>query len=143
MFVDGAQIAGGNMSVEFTRSAPSVEKQFERIRSLLARVDLSRFPIPLNVTVQKFTTGVGIFMNMHVADRDRPDWKRQVWNTLESQNVMEWGQREILRWVRDTAHNLITHELDECLLFDGRRVFDPHADDTMKVFDAAMKEMFG
>jgi hypothetical protein len=35
----------------------------------------------------------------------------------------------MLDWVRESILFSMTHELDECILFEGHRVFDPHAQD--------------
>jgi hypothetical protein len=54
--------------------------------------------------------------------------------------MMEWisehfvfgemfDQSRIDQQVRSLLHRALTHELDECLMVDGKRKFDPHADE--------------
>lgn len=36
------------------------------------------------------------------------------------------SNREILSHVRSVAKKGVTHEIDECIYFDDKRIFDPH-----------------
>lgn len=39
------------------------------------------------------------------------------------------GRKRLAKWVRRAVRSLLHHELDEGLLIDGVRVFDPHAEE--------------
>lgn len=36
------------------------------------------------------------------------------------------GADQVVRWIRETIANLLSHEVDEAISLDGERVFDPH-----------------
>lgn len=38
-----------------------------------------------------------------------------------------WGESDLTRYLRARLIDLVIHELDESILVDGKRVFDPHA----------------
>lgn len=40
------------------------------------------------------------------------------------------AQDRLARWLEVQLKHAVMHELDESLLFDGKRVFDPHTKDT-------------
>jgi hypothetical protein len=35
---------------------------------------------------------------------------------------------QLIYELRKAAHNLVTHEIDECFMVDGQRMFDPHGE---------------
>lgn len=89
--------------------------------SVLARVDLSGFPVP--ITFRHAGGSVGV--RMPVADRQtgRP---REV-EVGYVADLEVWSDPErALRSLRGVIQKLLLHELDECLRYDGRLPFDPH-----------------
>lgn len=57
-------------------------------------------------------------------ERDAPD--RLIEVTFMETALLEYLERDARRWLRYVLHRVVTHELDECLLVGGARLFDPH-----------------
>jgi len=68
-------------------------------------------------------------ISARVPDRDNPTSANLI-TVGQSFRLPEWVNMEFGRsFLRDCVHELETHEMDENILFDGERVFDPHKDD--------------
>jgi hypothetical protein len=99
---------------------------FGQLRKIVASLDLSNFPMLVNVTCKRASYGARISVWLAVRDIDKRNgagWfnSRICLDDLPSLTVAT-ARRRIRRLVR----NAVVHELDECLIFDGRRPFDPH-----------------
>lgn len=92
--------------------------------ALVAKVDLSGFPVPITIRLEPGRWETTIVFSMRV--KDRTTGKE---GPLLSLNVPpSWiaDERAGLDWLRRMLRDFVLHELDECLLFGGVRVFDPH-----------------
>lgn len=76
-------------------------------------------------SVKKTVMGVHIMAKMHSFDRDNRLEKAEV--ELSRYAHSSRPNRYSPRWLRAIARELYLHELDEWLLIDGKRRFDPHA----------------
>ena len=92
--------------------------------AFLARVDLSRFPIPLRLSTSPGAPGLVLRVAFQVRERDGD---AMVWINDAKVVVAACSDLQCLAEVRQLLHRTITHELDECLRVDGQRAFDPHA----------------
>lgn len=110
-------------------------------------IDLSRFPLVLELHLQPRSTFVEVMVRMAVVDRDAPAGnKERMWvGTSEtfSHDRLEWYGRylhdtgrvktgpeswemAIVEQVLIFIRSIVLHELDECTLVNGERIYDPH-----------------
>lgn len=105
--------------------APIPLEPIERaVRSLA--FDATSFPI---VGLSFWPNAYGIQLTVRMLVPDRDDGKLgEVWRRVS----LPWapldanGPDHLVRWVRETIANIMSHEVDEALTFHGVRVFDPH-----------------
>jgi hypothetical protein len=102
-----------------------------RCRTLIddIRVDATALPIH-DLVFEASASGVQLIVDMLVPDRDQPEavvWIH-IWRTL----ICPWdpikmnGPEYLVRWMRETIANTLSHEVDESIRLRGDRVFDPH-----------------
>lgn len=94
-------------------------------KAAIAKVDLTRFP--MSIRVESFTQvfgGLALWLTANVVNRDEPGKTIP----LTSQRVLPAYSTEerAFDFIRACARDFIIHELDECILVDGKRIYDPH-----------------
>lgn len=117
-------------------------------------IDLSRFPLGLAVRFQPHPFHVEIQVKMVVIDRDAPagstqrmavgtaelvshDQIEQIAEYIARDNIVEWRvarKQALIERALLFVRSIILHELDECTLVDGKRIYDPHTE--RRRFDA-------
>lgn len=90
-------------------------------------VELNHFPIPLNIFVEEYDYIYNVRVNMYVRDREDP--KKEILLTFTHNYFRDDFSRP--EAIRHMLHYAMTHEIDECLLVDGKRIFDPHVNETI------------
>jgi hypothetical protein len=113
--------------------APASRLTVDEANLLLGAVRVDRFPIiaSYEARVAQLTPEameLEQVVLITVPDRDDPTSKLDVWFSFK----YDWSPEELepghlLSAVRNALHSVVTHEMDECLLVDGARPFDPHA----------------
>jgi hypothetical protein len=126
-------------------TGPTPEEQ-ERIRadvlwadSVIQRIDLSRFGIPISLHAEG-PDGAGyqalVIVTAEVKDRDSGEPRQITTRVLVPGRAVDFtfdgavggpSEQTLIEAVRRAIRQLVFHEVDECLLVDGRRAFDPHA----------------
>jgi hypothetical protein len=105
------------------------------VRSLLAKfraIDVSHFPLPMEVTFRaEEMAPFFFFIRISVCVRvwDRNDWETSIWTFFTEDvtcDVLNNKFKSPVGWVRGVLQRIVIHELDECLLVDGRQHVDPH-----------------
>jgi hypothetical protein len=109
---------GASMSIY-----PPEEANPALLEFVLKKVKFPNFPLPIRMQMK----GGGLYIEIDSKDRETglhclvqcyrpiPPWFR--------------GPSDIehmLYWIKDEVMGLIRHEVEEFMLFDGHRVFDPH-----------------
>lgn len=101
------------------------------IEQLLKKVDLSRFPFTIKLWTRRapYDGHEILVVEMYVNDRDLPGVPNRV--TMEFSAwagfLSEKNEICMLRWILQCVTELVVHEVQECFLYDGVRIFDPHA----------------
>jgi hypothetical protein len=109
------------------RSGP-VQTEHERtVAALCNQLDVSRFPAPLQV---RATAHRGIlYIAVSMRNLVERDLQCESWSQVFSDSApVHATAQDALDWVRSVIRRAILHELDECLLLDGKRPWDPHID---------------
>ena len=96
---------------------------------IIKMIDLSRFPLPITL---KVVQAYGFHLHITMISRNR-DTNQSI--TVEQRSsfppYVEFKSRyeiqRIIEWIKDQILLAIKHELEEHFLFNGKRVFDPHA----------------
>jgi hypothetical protein len=71
---------------------------------------------------------VAIAITMQVPHRDTGEIIPVVLHRAVPHHILEsFDSHGFFRWLRHCIHELETHEADEFLIIDGKRMFDPHA----------------
>lgn len=92
------------------------------------RFDATALPIDgLGFTAN--AVGVQLVVDLRAPDRNRAEveWIH-IWRTL----ICPWvvlqanGCEYLVRWMRETIANILAHEVEESITYEGVRVFDPH-----------------
>ncbi len=91
-------------------------------------VDVSLFNVPkiiFKATPMEF--GVKMTITMHVLDINTRESKQiQFSEMVNVERCMSMDHNYKKQLIRRYLLEAITHEIDECLLIDGERCFDPH-----------------
>lgn len=110
------------------------------LKELVEKIDLSRFPIPVDLQVEEYTRVAVLKVVLQVKDRETGVPLR-VLTEVPFETDAEYNLRVLhgfspaslalytLDRIRNTIIRALTHELDECFLFDGKRLYDPHRKD--------------
>lgn len=116
----------------------------EAAREAESSIDLSRFPLRLQVHMRLGHVGVTIAVQMRAEDRDAPgkqtrfeaedgvshhELERMAYSFLDFGKAKEAGEARKKALVERTllvVRSIVLHELDECTLVDGERIYDPH-----------------
>jgi hypothetical protein len=99
---------------------------------LLRAVRVDRFPIIVGYrgTVVRGSPETAVIEQtvlIRVADRDDPTSSLDIrFGFVQTCTLSGLDRHNVLLAVRQALHSVVTHELDECLLVDGARAFDPH-----------------
>lgn len=89
------------------------------------RIELRDFHVSLDVTrIEEAARGVMITLRMDTTERDRPGEPCPLRFAQTYPDVHT--KAELLEKVRELLITAVTHEIDEKLFCDGRRVNDPH-----------------
>ena len=101
----------------------------ERWRNIVSRIDVSVLPVPLRLEVKE---SFAIAVHCTTTDRDRRGgidlcWTQQ--SGMDTKRASRACDLDILRFARTAIHAFLRHEADEALMYEGKRVFDPHAED--------------
>ena len=104
-----------------------VTEHEQAVVAACSRLDVSRFPAQLKVGVSAHGGVLYVGVQMHnLVERDS---KSRRWSQIFSDNTpIPSSVKDALDWVRSVIRRAILHELDECLLLDGDRPWDPHVD---------------
>jgi hypothetical protein len=84
-------------------------------------VELKGFPIPLRYFVEEFDYCYRIQVDFQTADRE--DGKPIQLFLYYSYDKERYSYLEA---IRSALIESLSHEVDECLHFNGKRIFDPH-----------------
>ncbi len=119
-------------------------------------MDFFRFPLSLQVRLQVRTFGVELEVKMVVVDRDAPSGKRErmavgtgetlsfedldqlthyLMSFREISPVSEARKQALVERALAFVRCVVLHELDECTLVNGERIYDPHIPERRR-FDA-------
>src|SRR5262249_10463161 len=94
--------------------------------SLLARIDVSGFPLPMKF---RYENGY-LITSFKPMGKDwidcRPAFTRLHYSGLGGSQWLEMSEPEARLFIRREAQMAVLHELDECLRLDGRLINDPH-----------------
>lgn len=95
--------------------------------SFLARLDLSRLPMPVTLSMVEDFEGRQLRIKLHVKDifDGSPLY---VWQTQELPPFESLGDSHRLRAIIDAVMHAVEHEIRECIWLDGRRQDNPHFD---------------
>lgn len=113
----------------------TLEKARLRLERLIARFDISTFPIPtiLTAIIQKDVVCLKIQLDVkprpndpsiHMVPGDTMtvEGTREVYMT----SLQEANDQPLFHLIRQHLLDTYVHEMDEHILVDGKRVFDPH-----------------
>lgn len=110
-------------------------------------IDLSRFPLKLQVQMQPEQVGVTIVVRMESIDRDAPAGsskrarfqaddgvshevlERHVFALIDSgraKTATDARKMVLVEFALRFVRSIVLHELDECTLVNGERIYDPH-----------------
>jgi hypothetical protein len=124
-------------------------------REAEAAIDLSRFPLRLQVQILTESFGVEIAVRMDAFDRDAPAERRERMALGTSETISFDQLEQLADFVdRNRVNNMtsarkaalveralafvrcvVLHELDECTQVNGVRIYDPHIPERRR-FDA-------
>jgi hypothetical protein len=115
----------------------TVDREADEIRKLVDRFSfgggLSRLHARLSMTLATASKGLLLFtFSIEVADRENPDRLVPIrsTHTLPVQHFVlatEGMKRRLHAFIRKSFTQLLLHELDESLRFDGQLVLDVHS----------------
>lgn len=104
---------------------------------VLASIDFSRFPVPIRFSwrfEEEITESLVLKFEMPVFDRDTGKPSRI--STVRSISVRDLPYilklKHLVGLVREEVRKTLLHEIDECFLVGGERVFDPHRGEELK-----------
>lgn len=95
-------------------------------------IELKGFPVNIEMWVERDIYDGRMFLHckMPIADRDsgKADFLHTVSVDAPSSDLA-WAAdpARAVAFVHKTLRSMLLHELDECFVVDGKRVFDPHA----------------
>lgn len=96
----------------------------EAIITACSKIDVSTFALPLRLAVKVFEGNLVLYIAMPTApDRIGGGSKGRSFSKI---TPLPPSQRSALNWVRSVIRDAVLHELDECLIVDGTRLWDPH-----------------
>jgi hypothetical protein len=101
----------------------------------LASIDLSRFPMPLQLEVWRVEVvdivapllALEVWVHSIVADRVTGSPIKVKFTGAHTFLVGPGLVHTVARAVREQVREAVLHELDECFLVGGARLYDPHA----------------
>jgi hypothetical protein len=103
---------------------------FDKALDLVEQLDLTRFRYPVRFRLTEELFDIGIAMLVELNDRDTGELQQaQIVGRISKAGLDE---RLLLRVLRQMLHEFARHEVDECLLVRGLRVYDPHLVDAMR-----------
>ena len=112
---------------------------------MLQSVSVDRFPIitAYAAKVRQRSPKVSLIEQtifIRVPDRDDDEMMVEIRFDLNRPCRLDClTSHRVLKTVRDALHFVVRHEMDECLLVDGVRVFDQHASDGQEPHGNATK----
>jgi hypothetical protein len=116
---------------------PGCRGSCEHVSSIVDRVDLSGFPVPIKLEVRcEGSYGSYVGLTLYGRDRDQPKLVIPVQSHTRPLRL-ESTEREVLDTIKRAALELVTHELLEHFVVDGKRIFDPHAAPPAMMLSAA------
>jgi hypothetical protein len=102
-----------------------------RLQAVIDEIDLTGFPIPIHISVVN-REQIG-FRIQDIKPRHAPESSKYEIYNLNGNLLGRWHELpdsefavQVVRDVREKIIGMLAHEVDEQLLFRGRRIFDPH-----------------
>ncbi len=97
---------------------------------LVDSIDVSRFPMKMRIDayVDNVADAYPIYhvrVIMRVIERDS-DADVEVVYSESAPNLYLEDENQRLRFIHSVVRKAVDHELDECFVVNGRRIFDPH-----------------
>lgn len=112
------------------RPSPRPETQFARLQRLVNRVTLrSQWPMRMSLAVEFVELGdaLRVVIKMRVKDiHSAEDINVYSAEQFDHEYLMAHRDDYIVRAICALVKRAVMHELDECLLVDGKQVHDPH-----------------
>ena len=99
------------------------------LERLTTEVELFTYKPGWKLYVPMWTFGESqpaLLVNAEVPDRDHPDVSISIGTGAAVPPFGDGDERQFARWLRMVLLRMEEHELDENLLRDGKRIFDPH-----------------
>jgi hypothetical protein len=100
--------------------------------TFVRKVELSGFPVRIQLVAcrDEYLDAMRLQASMDVKCRDTgaPICTYMV-ETISMEGVAQLSRNAAVRLVHDFLRRLLVHELDECFLVNGVRVYDPHEND--------------
>ena len=100
------------------------------IVSVLDKIGAKNFRYPVEFTYHPFNDGGGIQLQMWVLCRETgKETSILNWKTLP----MEAKAVDVVRLCHELLSETMQHEVDEAFHYCGKRIFDPHPGETIKI----------
>lgn len=113
---------------QWSTGAPAGLTEHERsIVAVCQQLDVSRFPAPLKIGVSAHKGVLYLSVTMrNLVERER---RCESWSQVFADSApVHANAQDALDWIRSVIRRAVLHELDECLLVDDDRPWDPHLD---------------
>ncbi len=97
---------------------------------VLASLDISTFPLPIEMMFERITQLGGIQVRMRMQTKDRNfGTNMNIWMIamLPERTAAVMSNADLHSWLRAALRDMLLHELDEHIRVDGVLIFDPHA----------------
>ncbi len=109
------------------REMRAVEYESDPVRDVIRNIDMAAFVVPVRLEYLAYEIRIEIQVRDRATGEKIPLQQRVNFQPFYFQG-MEPNKVEyhVLERIRYALKQLLTHEVDECLLYRGQRVFDPH-----------------
>lgn len=110
----------------------------KRLKGLIDRIDVSSFPIPIRMSASRDERNIALVIHMEVRPRpldttivvaDGAKMSVMFRRTIYVHSLKEATDDLLIGVIRRQLADCLAHELDEHILVDGKRTFDPHKDE--------------
>lgn len=109
---------------EAVATPPGAIRERELWMELVRRTDISRFGIKMRMEViWRSGRAPALLISMVANDRDTGE---EVTLSFSAPMPPWFGPEKGVLWLRERLAQFLIHELDECMLVDGKRIYDPH-----------------
>lgn len=93
-------------------------------KEILKFINLDRFPIPIQLECSPGYSEFRLITSLQVKSIETNE---MIWiRSSVSVDISNFDQRDFLKFVQKQVHFMVVHELDECFMVEGMRIFDPH-----------------